>query len=51
MKSLVQSRVKNYCGVLVDVMGKLPTTMTEEMALVTDMSGVCNAGVTLQTTK
>ena len=25
--------------------------MTEDMALVTDMSGVCRAGVTLQTTK
>src|SRR5436190_2211669 len=28
-----------------------PTTITEEMALVTDMSGVCRAGVTLHTTK
>ena len=27
-----------------------PTTMTEEIALVTDISGVCNAGVTDQTT-
>ena len=27
-----------------------PTTMTEEIALVTDMSGVCSAGVTCQTT-
>ena len=27
-----------------------PTTMTEEMALVTDISGVCSAGVTDQTT-
>src|SRR5262245_26717197 len=27
-----------------------PTTITEEMALVTDISGVCSAGVTLQTT-
>ena len=27
-----------------------PTTMTEEMALVSDMSGVCSAGVTDQTT-
>ena len=27
-----------------------PTTITEEMALVTDMSGVCSAGVTDQTT-
>ena len=27
-----------------------PTTMTEEMALVTLISGVCNAGVTDQTT-
>src|SRR5215470_5100782 len=27
-----------------------PTTITEEMALVTDMSGVCSAGVTLHTT-
>ena len=27
-----------------------PTMMTDEMALVTDMSGVCSAGVTLQTT-
>src|SRR5205085_7981258 len=28
-----------------------PTTITEEMALVTLMSGVCSAGVTLHTTK
>ncbi len=28
-----------------------PTTITEEMALVTDMRGVCSAGVTLHTTK
>src|SRR5437868_8430914 len=28
-----------------------PTTITEEMALVTDISGVCRAGVTLHTTK
>ena len=28
-----------------------PTTITEEMALVTLISGVCSAGVTLQTTK
>ena len=28
-----------------------PTTITEEMALVTDISGVCSAGVTLHTTK
>ena len=27
-----------------------PTTITEEMALVTDISGVCRAGVTLHTT-
>src|SRR5690606_18588270 len=27
-----------------------PTTITEEMALVTAISGVCRAGVTLQTT-
>ena len=27
-----------------------PTTITDEMALVTLMSGVCSAGVTLQTT-
>ena len=27
-----------------------PTTITEETALVTDMRGVCSAGVTLQTT-
>ena len=27
-----------------------PTTITEEMALVTDISGVCSAGVTDQTT-
>ena len=27
-----------------------PTTMTEEMAFVTDINGVCRAGVTLQTT-
>ena len=27
-----------------------PTTMTEEMALVSDISGVCSAGVTDQTT-
>ena len=29
---------------------RAPTTITEEMALVTDMSGVCSAGVTLHTT-
>ncbi len=29
---------------------KAPTTMTEEMALVSDMSGVCSAGVTDHTT-
>src|SRR6266446_2024269 len=28
-----------------------PTTITEEIALVTDISGVCNAGVTDHTTK
>ena len=28
-----------------------PTTITEEMALVTLISGVCSAGVTDQTTK
>src|SRR5205807_7944535 len=28
-----------------------PTTMTDEIALVTDISGVCNAGVTDHTTK
>ena len=28
-----------------------PTTITEEMALVTLISGVCSAGVTPQTTK
>src|SRR5439155_17625985 len=28
-----------------------PTTITEEMALVTDISGVCSAGVTDHTTK
>tara|TARA_B110001450_G_C17168481_1_gene298337 strand:- start:268 stop:495 length:228 start_codon:yes stop_codon:yes gene_type:complete len=28
-----------------------PTIMTEEIALVTDIKGVCNDGVTLQTTK
>ena len=28
-----------------------PTMITEEIALVTDISGVCNAGVTAQTTK
>jgi hypothetical protein len=27
-----------------------PTTITEEIALVTDISGVCNAGVTDHTT-
>jgi hypothetical protein len=27
-----------------------PTTITDEMALVTDISGVCRAGVTLHTT-
>ena len=27
-----------------------PTTITDEMALVTDMSGVCSAGVTDHTT-
>ena len=27
-----------------------PTTMTEEMALVTPISGLCSAGVTFQTT-
>ena len=27
-----------------------PTTITDEMALVTAISGVCSAGVTLQTT-
>ena len=27
-----------------------PTTITEEIALVTDISGVCSAGVTCQTT-
>ena len=27
-----------------------PTTMMPEIALVTDISGVCSAGVTLQTT-
>ena len=27
-----------------------PTTITEEMALVTDISGVCSAGVTDHTT-
>ena len=27
-----------------------PTTITDEMALVTDISGVCSAGVTLHTT-
>ena len=29
---------------------RAPTTITEEMALVTDISGVCSAGVTLHTT-
>ena len=29
---------------------RAPTTITEEIALVTDMSGVCSAGVTCQTT-
>ncbi len=29
---------------------RAPTTMTEEIALVTDISGVCSAGVTDQTT-
>ena len=29
---------------------KAPTIITDEMALVTDIKGVCNAGVTLQTT-
>src|SRR5499427_2340827 len=29
---------------------RAPTTITEEMALVTDISGVCRAGVTLHTT-
>jgi hypothetical protein len=28
-----------------------PTIITEEIALVTDIRGVCNDGVTLQTTK
>ncbi len=28
-----------------------PTTITEEIAFVTAISGVCKAGVTLQTTK
>ena len=28
-----------------------PTIITPEMALVTDISGVCRAGVTFQTTK
>lgn len=28
-----------------------PTTITEEIAFVTLIKGVCNAGVTLQTTK
>ncbi len=27
-----------------------PTIITEEIALVTDIKGVCNEGVTLQTT-
>ena len=27
-----------------------PTIMTEDIALVTDINGVCNDGVTLQTT-
>ena len=27
-----------------------PTIITDEMALVTDIKGVCNEGVTLQTT-
>jgi hypothetical protein len=29
---------------------KAPTMMTDEIALVTDIKGVCNAGVTLHTT-
>ena len=29
---------------------KAPTIITDEMALVTDIKGVCKAGVTLQTT-
>jgi hypothetical protein len=29
---------------------KAPTIITDEIALVTDIRGVCNAGVTLQTT-
>ena len=29
---------------------KAPTIITDEIALVTDIKGVCNAGVTLQTT-
>jgi hypothetical protein len=33
------------------VRGSAPTTITEEIALVTDISGVCSAGVTDHTTK
>ena len=29
---------------------RAPTIITDDMALVTDINGVCNAGVTLQTT-
>src|ERR1700744_121725 len=37
--------------VLTPTASNAPTTITEEIALVTDISGVCSAGVTDHTTK
>ena len=41
---------KLICDVSSDAAIIAPTIITEEIALVTDIRGVCNEGVTLQTT-
>ena len=50
-KPRILDNSKPVCEVKPDAATIAPTIITEEIALVTDIKGVCNEGVTLQTTK
>ena len=45
-----QSPCRSSASAATPTASSAPTTITEEIALVTDISGVCSAGVTVQTT-
>ena len=50
MKPTKRAKIEPLSTAATPTDSSAPTTMTEEMALVSDISGVCSAGVTDQTT-